>query len=74
MKHADQMSHLRKLNLGDIQKEIREIEQKLQTAKLGIAFGKSKNVAEINKLRKQLARTITVGNQMLQSQAQGEDK
>lgn len=74
MKRVDQLSHLRKLNLADLQKEIRDLEQKIQAAKLGVAFGKNKNVAEINKLRKQLARTLTVGNQMLGQPTQGEDK
>ena len=63
MKRNEQIANLRKLTPADIRKEIADLEKKLQAARLSVAFGKSKQVSELRNLRKQLARTLTIGNQ-----------
>lgn len=73
MKRSEQLTHLQKMNVADLRKEILELEKKIQQAKLSVAFGKSKEVSTIGNLRKQLARTLTIGNQKLSQNNEASD-
>lgn len=65
MKRSEQIAHLGKLSIADLQKEIKTLEKKLQEHTLAISFGKSKEVRTLRNLKRQVARTLTIANQKL---------
>lgn len=67
MKRSEQIAHLGKLSLADLQKEIAELEKKIQAQTLAVSFGKSKEVRTIRNLKRQLARTLTIANSKLRA-------
>ena len=42
MKRLEQLSHFNKLSLADLRKEISDLEAKIQSHKVALAFGKTK--------------------------------
>ncbi len=67
MKQRDYLAHLHKLSPADMQKEIADLEKKLQAVKMAVAFGKSKQVRELRHYRRQLAQCLTLGNQKVRA-------
>jgi ribosomal protein L29 len=65
MKRTERLTQLKKLSLADLKREVEQTERKLQTEKVAVAFGKSKQVSTIRNLRRDLARSLTISNQQL---------
>ncbi len=65
MKRLEQVAQLKRGSLIDLKKEISQIEQNIQKARLEIAFGKSKQVRLVRNHKRNLARALTIANQQL---------
>jgi ribosomal protein L29 len=77
MKRKEYLAHLQKSSLTDLRTEVTVLEKRIQEQKMTLAFGKSKQVSTIGKLKRDLARSLTIANQKLTSQPQtapAEDK
>ncbi len=71
MKRSEQITHFQALSLSDLQKEIFELQKKIQTQTMAIGFGKSKQVRTVRNLKRELARGLTFASSKLQAK---EDK
>ena len=67
MKRSEHRSHLTKMPLPDLRREILELERKIQAQKVTVVFGKTKEVTSIRNLRRELAQSLTIAHQKLNS-------
>jgi ribosomal protein L29 len=63
MKYTKTLEELRTKSASDLQKVVVDLKEDLRKTRLDIMTGKSKNGAAISKLRKQIARVLTVANE-----------
>lgn len=72
MKRLEQITHLQKLSLNDLKQHLVELEKKIQDHKMALAFGKTKEVRTLRNLKREVARTLTIAGQKLQTVTQTE--
>lgn len=65
MKQAETKNRLRGLALSDLQKEIFDLERKIQQERFLLSLGKTKHVRLIRQLKSQLALSLTVAKEKL---------
>lgn len=63
MKYSKNLADLRTKSAGDLQKVVTDLKEKLRLVRLDIATGKSKNGAAVEKLKREIARALTVANE-----------
>lgn len=63
MKHSKTLIDHRTRSKEELRKSADELREKLRLARLDIATGKSKNGAAIAKLKREIARVLTVANE-----------
>lgn len=63
MKHSKNLQDLRTKSADELRKAAADLKEKLRVARLDIATGKSKNGASVAKLKREIARVLTVANE-----------
>lgn len=69
MKVKEEIKDLKAKNIADLTKLLHEKKDALIKINLDNQFGKNKNVAEIGKIRKSIARIETVINELITAEA-----
>ena len=67
MKAKEYLKKLRTMSLQELDRELQESRKKLQQLNFDLAAGKLKNVREIRKLKKNIARILTIRVEKLKS-------
>ncbi len=60
MKRKETLEQLKNLPAAELQKQLREYRDKLWSLKADLVRGKVKNVREINEIKKNIARILTI--------------
>lgn len=63
MKYTKNLNDLRTKSSDDLKKVVVDLKEKLRVTRLDIMTGKSKNGAAVSKLKREIARALTVANE-----------
>ncbi len=64
MKTTKQITEFRSKSAADLQKIVADLKEDLRKTRLDIMTGKSKNGAAVSKIRKEIARALTVAQEI----------